>query len=206
MKELTERQKEVLSFIVNYINSHSYPPTVREIADYFSISVKGAYDHVVVLKKKNYLKQNSRLSRTIELTEKLTEKLEEDSLGMMMRIPIVGTVAAGIPILSEENREGTLALDKSSLKKHKTYFAVRVKGDSMSGAGIMDGDLAVIEKQDVVNNGEIAIAVVDDAVTLKRFYREKTRIRLQSENPLYQPIFCRDVRILGRLSQVVRYY
>jgi repressor LexA len=123
-----------------------------------------------------------------------------------VKIPIVGTVAAGAPILSEENWEGTISLHNSALKKNKVYFAVKVRGDSMSGAGIMDGDMAIIEKQNIVNNGEIAVAVVDDAVTLKRFYKESTRIKLQAENPDYKPIYCQDVRILGRLTQIIRDY
>ena len=202
MKELTERQKEIFSFIAGYINKHSYPPTIREIAEYFQMSVKGAYDHVAALKRKNFLKQEGKRSRTMELTQ---EKNEENS-GKLVKIPIVGTVAAGIPILSEENREGTITLHESALKKNRTYFAVRVRGDSMSGAGIMDGDLAVIEKLSVVRNGEIAVAVVEDAVTLKRFYKENSRIRLQAENPAYKPIYCQELRILGRLAQVIRYY
>jgi repressor LexA len=202
MKELTKRQKEVLSFIAAYIKNHSYPPTIREIADNFSISVKGAYDHVMALKRKNYLKQDDNRSRTMELVR---SKTDED-LGMVSRIPIVGTVAAGTPILSEENWEGTITLHQSMLKKNKAYFAVRVRGDSMSGAGIMDGDMAIIEKMTAVKNGEIAVAVIDDAVTLKRFYKENTRIRLQAENPAYKPIYCQDVRILGRLAQIIRYY
>ena len=202
MKELTKRQKEVLSFIVDYIKKHSYPPTIRDIADHFGMSVKGAYDHVTALKRKNYLKQNNNRSRTIELVQ---SKVDQD-LGTIAKIPIVGTVAAGAPILSEENWEGTITLHQSVLKKNRVYFALRVRGDSMSGVGIMDGDMAIIEKLNVVKNGEIAVAVVDDAVTLKRFFRENSRIRLQAENPAYKPIYCQDVRILGRLAQVIRYY
>jgi len=202
MKDLTKRQIEVLSYIAEHINRHSYPPTFREIADHFSISVKGAHDHVSALKRKNCLKQDSFRSRTIELTR----QWDGYSPGTFAEIPVVGTVAAGVPILSEENREGTLSLHRSLLKRNSVYFAVKVRGDSMSGAGIMDGDMAVIEKQDIVKNGEIAVAVIDDAVTLKRFYRENSRIRLQAENPAYKPIFCQDVRILGRLSQIIRYY
>jgi len=203
MKELTKRQKEVLSFIAGYIKNHSYPPTIRDIADHYAISVKGAYDHIAALRRKNYLKQNGKRSRTMELVR--SPKVDED-LGTAAKIPIVGTVAAGIPILSEENWEGTITLHQSELKKNRTYFAVRVQGDSMSGAGVMDGDLAIIEKRSVVEDGEIAVAVVDDAVTLKRFYKEKNRIRLQAENPDYKPIYSRDVRLLGRLAQIVRYY
>ncbi|MDR0290328.1 MAG: transcriptional repressor LexA [Treponema sp.] len=202
MKELTKRQKEVLSFIADYIKNHSYPPTIREIADNFSISVKGAYDHVTALKRKNCLKQDGKRSRTMELVH---AQVEED-LGTVTKIPIVGTVAAGVPVLSEENWEGTIAMHQSMLKKSKTYFAVRVRGDSMSGAGIMDGDMAIIEKLSIVRNGEIAVAVVEDAVALKRFYKENTRIRLQSENPAYKPIYCQEARILGRLAQIIRNY
>jgi repressor LexA len=92
------------------------------------------------------------------------------------------------------------------LKKNKKYFALKIKGDSMSGVGIMDGDMAIIEKQSAVRNGEIAVAVVDEAVTLKRFFKESSRIKLQAENPAYKPIFCQDVRILGRLSRILRTY
>ena len=203
MKELTKRQKEVLVFIAAYIRNHSYPPTIRDIAEHFSISVKGAYDHITALKRKNCLKQDSQRSRTMELVR--STKVDED-LGTVTKVPIVGTVAAGTPIFTEENWEGTITLHQSMLKKNRTYFAVKVRGDSMSGAGIMDGDTAIIEKLSVVRNGEIVVAVVDDAVTLKRFYRENTRIKLQAENPAYKPIYCQDVRILGRLAQIVRYY
>jgi len=204
MKELTKRQKEVLSFIANHVNKHSYPPTVREIAAYFSISVKGAHDHITALRRKNYLKQDGNRSRTMSLTE--NNNIEDENYGPFANIPIVGTVAAGIPILSEENQEGTLAMHKSSLKEDREYFAVKVRGDSMVDAGIMDGDMAVIEKQNVARDGEIVVAVVDDAVTLKRFYKENSRFKLQAENPHFKPIYCQDVRILGRLTQIIRYY
>jgi repressor LexA len=92
------------------------------------------------------------------------------------------------------------------LKKNRKYFALKVKGDSMSGVGIMDGDMAIIEKQSTVHNGEIAVAVIDEAATLKRFYRESSRIRLQAENSAYKPIYCQNVRVLGRLSTIIRYY
>jgi len=202
MKKLTERQKEVLSFIADYINKNSYPPTFREIAEYFAISIRGAQDHIAALRRKNYLKQSDNCSRTLELTH----PNGDEYLGKMSKIPIVGTVAAGIPILAEENWEGVLPVHQSMLKKNRIYFALKVRGDSMSGVGIMDGDMAIIEKLSVVKNGEIAVAVVDDAVTLKRFYKESARIRLQAENPAYKPIYCQDVRILGRLFQIIRTY
>jgi repressor LexA len=202
MKELTLRQKEILSFIKKYISSHSYPPTIREIAEHYAISIKGAHDHITALKKKGVLKQTGKQSRTMGLVK----SMEEEGMETNPEIPILGTVAAGQPILSEENWDGTVTVHCSMLKKNKKYFALKVRGDSMTGIGVMDGDLALIEKQSIVRNGEIAVAVVDEAVTLKRFFRENTRIKLLAENSAYKPIYCRNVRILGRLSQIIRHY
>jgi repressor LexA len=202
MKELTERQKEVLSFIAEYINNHNYPPTIREIADYFSVSVKAAHDHVSALKKKGVLKQADKRSRTMELIR----NGEDERAGGFTEIPLLGTVAAGQPILSEENWDGVIALPRSMLKKNRKYFALKVRGDSMTGAGIMDGDTAIIEKLNSPRNGEIAVAVVDEAVTLKRFFKESTRVRIQPENPQYTPIYSQNVRVLGRLAHVIRSY
>jgi repressor LexA len=197
MKELTVRQKDVLSFIADYLKTNSYPPTIREIADHYSISVKGAHDHITALRKKGFLKQIDKRPRTMGLTHAQSE---------MTEIPLLGSVAAGAPILAEENFDGNIILHNSMLKKNKKYFALRVKGDSMSGAGILEGDTAIIEKLNTVHNGEIVVAVIDEAVTLKRFFRESSRIRLQAENPSYQPIYSQDVKILGRLSGIIRNY
>ena len=200
MRELTRRQEEVLEFIAGYIHTHTYPPTIREVADYFSISVKGAHDHLSALKKKGLLKQGDKKSRTMELIK----SREEDDFE---EIPVLGTVAAGRPILSTENMDGAIRLDRSMLKNGRKYFALRVRGDSMEQAGIMDGDTAVIEQQDIVRNGEIAVVMLDEAVTLKTFYQESARIRLQPENSRYSPIYCSgDLRILGRLAHIVRSY
>jgi repressor LexA len=201
MKDLTKRQKEVLSFISGFVNAHSYPPTIREIADHFSMSVKGAHDHVTALKRKGFLTHVDKKPRTIELTGGSKEKPSS-----LAEVPILGTVAAGHPILSEENYDGNIMLHRSMLKKNKKYFALRIRGDSMSGAGILDGDMAIIEKQNTVQNGEIAVVVVDEAVTIKRFFFVITRARLQPENPAYKPIYSRDLRILGRLSSIIRSY
>jgi repressor LexA len=200
MKEPTKRQQEVLAFIAEYIHNHAYPPTIREVADNFAISVKGAHDHVTALKKKGRLKQGDKKSRTMELIK------DGDTEDEFLEIPILGTVAAGTPIMSEENKSGSIKIAASMLKRKRDYFALRVRGDSMEGAGIMDGDTAVIEKQNVVRNGEIAVVMLDDAVTLKTFYRESTRIRLQPENPKHSPIYCSDVRVLGRVAHIFRSY
>jgi len=201
MKELTARQKEVLSFIADYLKKNSYPPTIREIADNFSISVKGAHDHITALRKKGYLKQADKRPRTMGLIHKRPDESSD-----VMEIPLLGSVAAGVPILAEENFDGNIPIHRSLLKKNKKYFALKVKGNSMSDAGILEGDTAIIEKQNNVRNGEIAVAVIEEAVTLKRFFKESTRIRLQSENPAYKPIYSQDVKIIGRLSGIVRNY
>ncbi|MDR0301891.1 MAG: transcriptional repressor LexA [Treponema sp.] len=201
MKELTKRQKEFLSYISDYLDKHSYPPTIREIADHFSMSVKGAHDHITALRKKGQLKHEDKRPRTLELTNS-TKKENSTTID----IPLLGSVAAGVPLLAEENFERNIPVHHSFLKKNKKYFALKVKGDSMSGAGILDGDLAIIEKQSIVHNGEIAVAVINEAVTLKRFYKESSRIRLQPENPAYKPTYSKDVKILGRLANVIRSY
>ena len=201
MKELTRRQEEVLQFIAGYINTHAYSPTIREVAEHFTISVKGAHDHLTALKKKGLLKQGDKKPRTMELIK--TGEEEED----IEEIPILGNVAAGKPILAEENMDGSIRLHRSLLKNGRRYFALRVLGDSMVEAGIMDGDTAVIEQQNIVRNGEIAVVMLEEAVTIKTFYQESTRIRLQPENSRYSPIYCSaDVRILGRLVLIFRSY
>jgi repressor LexA len=206
MKELTQRQREVLDFIMVYTKDHAYPPTMREIGDYFSISVKGAYDHVEALRKKEYLRLGDKRSRTIEVI-----KVEKDTpisphTRPIIEVPLLGTVAAGRPIMSEENWDGTIPIHYSLLKKNMQYFALKVRGDSMIGAGIIDGDIAVIEKQDSAENREIVVALVNEAVTLKRFFKESNRIRLEPENAKYKPIYTQNVRILGRLAHIIRSY
>lgn len=200
MKGLTKRQKEVLEFIGFFIRTHKYPPTIREIAQNFRISVKGGYDHIKALQKKEYIRCDFKRSRTIEILKDEDEKNPE-----MMKIPILGNVAAGKPLFAEENFDGKVELPEYYIGKGK-HFALHIRGDSMKDAGILDGDIAIIQHQNVAENGEIVVAMLDDAVTLKRFCIEKNRIRLQSENKAYPPIFAMDVKILGKLSCLIRRY
>ncbi|GHV80099.1 LexA repressor [Spirochaetia bacterium] len=204
MRGLTRRQKEVLDFITKYIAIHAYPPTIREIGDHFEISVKGAYDHVEALRKKQILRLGDKRSRTIEIIKDETDPAANEPVVM---IPLMGMVAAGKPILSDENREGSVPIHCSLLKKNAEYFAMKVRGDSMTGAGIVDGDIAVIEKRETAENREIVVAQVDDeAVTLKRFFKESNRVRLQPENPIYKPIYTQHARIVGKLAHIIRSY
>ncbi len=198
MKGLTKRQEQVLAFLKDFIDEHKYPPTIREIAHYFEISVKGAYDHIKALEKKSIIKCDMNRSRAIEIVD--NEDQEE-----LISVPLLGNVAAGTPIFAEENLEGEIKLPSSSLKAGK-HFALRVRGDSMEDAGILDGDIAVFIQQNVADNGTIVVAMVSDNVTLKRFYREKNRVKLKAENPVYPPIYTQNIQILGRLVSIIRFY
>ncbi|MDD5929528.1 MAG: transcriptional repressor LexA [Spirochaetales bacterium] len=203
MKEITERQKEVLSYISEYTEEHSFPPTVREISDYFGITIRAIQDHIMALQKKGYLSPTQKRARSLKVISEWKDK--EDSL-YVGQVPLLGSVAAGKPLLSEENLDGYVNLTEPFVRPGKSYFALRVRGESMINAGILDGDLAVVEQASVATDGQIIVAVIDDAITLKRYYRESERIRLQPENPAFQPIYCTDVRIVGILSNIVRTY
>ncbi len=201
MKGLTERQREVLDYIKSFIRSQKYPPSIREIADNFKISVKGGYDHLKALEKKKYVKCNMNRSRAIEI-------IGEDGFYEEERhekIPLLGTVAAGTPLFAEENSEGSIEFPVSYLRGGK-HFALRVKGDSMKDVGILAGDIAIVRQQNSAENGDIVVALVDDAATIKKFYLEKNRVQLKSENPAYPPIYTQDIRILGKLSFLIRNY
>ena len=201
MKELTKRQEETLDYIRDFIEQHNYPPTIRELAGHFSISVKGAYDHIKALEKKGRIKCDGNRSRTIEILEKKPQAEPQN-----MQVPILGRVAAGKPLFAEENFEGTINMPAARLGKGN-FFALHVAGDSMQDIGILDGDMAIFNQRNTAENGDIVVAMVnDEAYTLKRFFREKNRIKLKAENPVYPPIYTQNVRVLGKLKCIVRDY
>jgi len=202
MRGITDRQKEVLTFIANFQEDNSFPPTVREISEHFHISLRAVQDHLTALQKKGYLSQTQKRSRSIRV---LDENAVEPKL-FVGKVPLLGTVAAGKPLLCEENLDGYVNLTEPFVRPGKSYFALRVRGTSMINAGILEGDLAVVEQASVAVDGQIVVAVIDDAITLKRYYKESDKIRLQPENPAFQPIYCTDVRIVGILSNIVRTY
>lgn len=201
MKGITDRQKEVLTFISKSTEENGFPPTVREISDHFGISIRAVQDHILALQKKGFLSQSQKRSRSIRVLSDIREK--EPFVG---KIPLLGTVAAGKPLLCEENLDGYLNLTEPFVRPGKNYFALRVRGLSMVNAGILDGDLAIIEQTSSAVDGQIIVAVIDDAITLKRYYKETERIRLQPENPDFPAIYCKDVRIVGILSNILRTY
>ena len=201
MKGITDRQKEVLTFISSYTEANGYPPTVREISEHFEISIRAVQDHILALQKKGFLSQAQKRARSIKVLSD-----SDTSAPFVGRVPLLGTVAAGKPLLCEENLDGYLNLTEPFVRPGKSYFALRVRGQSMINAGILEGDLAVIEQASTAVDGQIIVAVIDDAITLKRYYKEAGRIRLQPENPAFQPIYCEDLRIVGILSNIVRTY
>jgi repressor LexA len=203
MRGITDRQKEVLNYISAYTEENSYPPTVRDISEHFGISLRAVQDHILALQKKGFLSQSQKKARSIRVLSDCREKEPETFIG---KVPVLGTVAAGKPLLSEENLDGYVNLTEPFVRPGKSYFALRVRGQSMINAGILDGDLAVVEQSSTAQDGQIIVAVIDDAITLKRYYKESGRIRLQPENPQFQAIYCTDVRIVGILSNIVRTY
>ncbi len=201
MNDLTNRQKEVLEYIETFIRENPYPPTIREIAANFGISVKGAYDHLKALERKGRIRAGGGRSRKIEIIG----RPRASGRATTIEVPVLGSVAAGKPIFADENYESSVHVP-ASMVGASSCFALRVRGDSMINAGILDGDLAIIEQRQVAVDGEIVVAAIEDSVTLKRFFQEKSRIRLEPENPAYAPIFTQDARILGKLRGIVRMY
>ncbi|MCQ2240791.1 transcriptional repressor LexA [Treponema sp.] len=203
MKALTDRQKEVLEFIARFSEDNGYPPTVREIGENFGISLRAVQDHIAACQKKGYLSQCQKRSRSFRVIKGETSS---EPRVFVTKVPKLGTIAAGKPLLAEENLDGYVTIAEPFVKPGKTYFALNVRGASMINAGILEGDLAIIEQSEMAAEGQIVVAVVDNAITLKRFYKEQDRVRLQPENPDFQPIYSNDVKIAGIMVGLVRTY
>ncbi len=198
--ELTKKQRSILEYIEKQIVGRSQPPTIREIGAFFGItSTNGVRTHIDALIRKGYLKKAEFISRGLELTRSLSEGIK--------RVPLVGSVPAGTPIDSPENIEGDIALDLSFLPRGQT-FSLRVKGDSMRNAGILDGDLVVVSKQEVAQRGDIVVAIVNGEATVKRYFPEGTQVRLQPENDDFRPIVVNkrsgEFRIAGKVVGLLR--
>ncbi|RKY33616.1 MAG: hypothetical protein DRP68_01730 [Candidatus Omnitrophota bacterium] len=204
MENLTKRQKEILEFIKKTTFKKGVSPTFREIMQFFGFkSIKTVQDHIKALKRKGYIKKDPNKSRSIVLDD--FSKALKDTI----RVPILGQISAGKPILAEENIEGYINLDKFLIKHSKDIFALKVKGDSMTGAGILDGDYVIVKKQPTVENGSIACILIDNEATVKRFYKKENYIELKPENPDYKPIIktrdtTTDILILGKVVGVFR--
>lgn len=200
---LTQRQQEVLGFIRQFTQRHGVPPTVREVGGRFRVTPRAAFDHLRALERKGYLRRRvtaGRTSRALTLAERPAPVRE---------VPILGRIAAGTPLLSEENREGTLPLSADwAGAKGEELFGLRVRGESMIGAHIVEGDVVVVRRQDHAQPGDIVVALVDGEATVKRFARDGQAVVLKPEHPTLPPIVVRpgerDVRILGKVISLVR--
>ena len=197
---LTNKQNKVLEFIQHQIMDRGHSPTIREIGEKFGIqSTNGVRTHLNALIKKGYLKKEKFISRGLELTQSLTEGVG--------RIPLVGSVPAGLPIDAIENIEGEIALDLSFLPRGES-FTLTVVGDSMKDAGILDGDLVLVKKQRVAQKRDIVVAIIDGEATIKRYFPSEKSIRLQPENKDFKPIIVNkrsgDFRIAGIVVGLLR--
>ncbi len=199
-KKLTAKQQLIYDFIKEAIRESGFPPTVREIGEQFGITVKGAYDHMKAIEKKGFIRTEQNKSRAIVVLD--TDDLIETNA---VNIPLVGRIAAGTPILAEENIEEYLSFPSSMFSKGE-YFALNVRGDSMIEGGINDGDIAIIKSQNTADNGDIIAALVDEEATLKKFQKEGKKVLLVPENSNYKPIVPDNLTILGKLSAIFRNY
>lgn len=197
MQDLSERQAKILKFIEDTILDRGYPPSVREIGEAVGLrSSSTVHAHLVQLQKKGYIRRDPTKPRAIELVS--------NNCPMVKKVPIVGRVAAGEPILAVENIEGVFPLPVSFLRTNANVFMLTIKGDSMINAGILNGDYIVVRQQSTAQDGDIVVALLGDTATVKRFYREKDCVRLQPENDRLQPIYTRDVMILGKVIGILR--
>jgi len=200
---LTGRQQEIWDFLVDYVDQHGYPPTVREIGKAVGLaSPSTVHAHLANLERAGLLRRDPTKPRALELVGR---EREEAPAAAMARLPLVGQIAAGGPLLADQNVEDHLAVPETL----RGDFLLRVKGDSMVNAGILDGDIVVVQRSQDARNGEIVVALAGDdesadEATVKRFFRENGRVRLQPENDTLDPIYAQHVQLLGRVTGVFR--
>jgi repressor LexA len=203
---LTERQRQILDFLTSYLDAHGYPPTVREIGEAVGLaSPSTVHAHLANLERAGLIKRDPTKPRALELTDRTRSQPAED----VHRLPLVGEIAAGSPLLADENIQEHLAVPDTLARGDGEEFLLRVKGDSMVNAGILNGDIVVVHRQEDARNGEIVVALAGqdegaDEATVKRFFREGGRVRLQPENDSLDPIYAEYVQVLGAVTGVFR--
>lgn len=204
--KLSAKQQEILEFIKSEIINRGYPPAVRDICEAVHLkSTSSVHSHLETLEKNGYIRKDPTKPRAIEILDDEFNVTRRE----MVNIPVVGTVAAGVPILATENIETYIPMPTEMLpnpSNHK-FFILNVKGDSMINCGILNGDQIIVEQQETAANGEIIVALVEDSATVKRFYKEDNQIRLQPENDTMDPIIVpsgEDVSILGKVIGLMR--
>jgi repressor LexA len=207
--DLTKRQQEIFDFIKRYSARHGYPPTVRDIGKAVGLaSSSTVHQHLANLEKIGLLRRDPSKPRAIELFDRAVEQVDK-AVGQVVNLvrseglPLVGSVAAGAPVLAEENIEEYVQIPDLAGGDEGEYI-LRVRGDSMKNAGILEGDHVVVRSQETARDGEIVVAMLGEEATVKRFYREADHIRLQPENETMEPIRSKEVRVLGRVVGVLR--
>ena len=210
--KLSKRQAAIYDYICSYTDQHGYPPSVREIGTAVNLaSPSTVHMHLKVLEQFGPIDRDPKKPRTMKIVSQAsnasdTAKLApvtQDVANNVISLPLVGRVAAGTPILAEQNVEESLSLP-TSIVGDSSSFILRVRGESMINAGIFDGDYIVVKEQQDAHDGEIVVALIDDSATVKTFYRENDRIRLQPENDFMEPIYVKNPVILGRVTALIR--
>jgi len=210
-KELTKRQESIFNFIKEFLQETGYPPTLREIGRNFGISSTfGVKRHLEALVKKGFLNIETNASRGITLLKNISsfDSLNPSEDGFFVRVPVVGRVAAGSPILAIENIDSSMIIDSSFIKKAENTFALKVQGDSMINAGIKEGDFVIVSQNEQTKNGDIVVALLDDEATVKRLCIKEDQISLIPENENYQPILINNkesFKVIGIVRGVVRW-
>ncbi|MCG8538362.1 MAG: transcriptional repressor LexA [Clostridia bacterium] len=200
--DLTKQQSKILEFIRSEVNSKGYPPSVREICEAVGLkSTSTVHGHLTRLEKKGYIRRDSTKPRAIEVLDSSSNIFPEKK--EIAHIPIIGKVTAGEPILAVENIEETFPVPFDFVESG-TYFMLKIEGESMIEAGILDSDFVLVKQQPIATNGQIVVALIDDSATVKRFFIEDDCIRLQPENKSMEPILIEDAKILGVVKGVFR--
>ncbi len=199
---ITKKQQEILDYIKKEILERGFPPSVREICEAVHLkSTSSVHSHLETLEKNGYIRKDATKPRAIEVLD--------DSFGSVRRemvsVPVVGTVAAGQPLLAEQNITGYFPIPADYMPNEQS-FILRVKGESMTGAGILDGDCVLVRQQNTAQNGDIIVALIEDSATVKTYYKEGGRYRLQPENDSMEPIIVDDLVILGKVFGVFRFF
>lgn len=200
---ITKKQQEILDYIKNEILNRGFPPAVREICEAVNLkSTSSVHSHLEALEKNGYIRRDATKPRAIEIIDDNFNLVRRE----VVNVPMIGTVAAGQPILAVENFEGYFPIPAEFIPNEQT-FMLKVKGDSMVNAGIFDGDQVLVRQQNTADDGDIVVALVEDSATVKTFYKEKGYIRLQPENDTMDPIIVNgDLTILGKVFGVFRLY
>lgn len=201
--KISAKQREILEYIKSEILSRGYPPAVREICEAVNLkSTSSVHSHLETLEKNGFIRRDPTKPRAIEICDDNFQMVRTE----MASLPVIGTVAAGTPILAEENIDSYFPVPAEIVPNGAPSFVLKVKGDSMINVGIFNGDQIFVQQCNTAKNGDTIVALIDDSATVKTFYKEKDHIRLQPENDDMDPIIVDDCQILGKVFGVFRYY